>query len=142
MLGIIGLGKAVSLLQEEQEAFIPKVAAMRDYFENELLKLPGVSVNGLGPRVCNTTNLAFAGVDGETFLIALDQKGVLASLGSACSSGSIEPSRILLNMGIPMKKERSSLRFSFSRMNTTEEVKQALEIIREVHQRLFTKSSL
>lgn len=141
MLGIIGLGKAVSLLKEEQEAFIPKILGMRDYFENELLNLPGVSVNGLGLRVCNTTNLAFEGVDGETFLIALDQKGVLASLGSACSSGSIEPSRILLNMGIPMKRAGSSLRFSFSRMNTMDEVKKAVRIIQDVHQRLYIQNS-
>jgi cysteine desulfurase len=131
LLGIIGLGAAVSILQEEQEGFIPKIAAMRDFFENELLRLPGVSVNGLGPRVCNTTNLAFEGIDGETLLIALDQRGVLASLGSACSSGSIEPSRILLNMGVPMKKARSSLRFSFSRMNTMEEAQKAVKLIKE-----------
>lgn len=134
-LGIIGLAKAISLL-EEQQIFIPKIKAMREFFEQELLKLPGVSLNGTGNRICNTSNLAFEGVDGETFLINLDQKGVLASLGSACASGSIEPSRILLNMGVPMKKARSSLRFSFSRMNTMEEVKKAVSIIQEVHQRL------
>lgn len=128
-LGIIGLAKAISLLEQQD---IPKIKAMRDFFEEEILKLPGVSVNGTGDRICNTTNLAFEGSDGETFMIALDQKGVLASLGSACSSGSIEPSRILLNMGIPMKKARSSLRFSFSRMNTMEEIKKAVSIIKHL----------
>lgn len=132
-LGIIGLAKAISLLDEQD---IPKIRAMRDAFEKEMLKLPGVSVNGTGERICNTTNLAFEGIDGETFLIALDQKGVLASLGSACSSGSIEPSRILLNMGVPMKKARSSVRFSFSRLNTMEEVMRAVAIILEVHRRM------
>lgn len=132
MLGILGLSKAISLLQEEQAVYIPQIAALRDHFENEVLKLPGVSVNGSGPRVCNTTNLAFEGMDGETFLIALDQKGVFASLGSACSSGSIEPSRILLSMGIPLSKARASLRFSFSRLNSMEEVNRAIEIIKEI----------
>lgn len=132
LLGIIGLAKAITLLQEGQDQFISHMRKMRDYFEQEMLKLPGVSVNGTGERVCNTTNLAFEGVDGESFLIALDQKGVMASLGSACSSGSIEPSRILLNMGVPMKKARASLRFSFSRLNTMEETKRAVSIIKSI----------
>jgi cysteine desulfurase len=129
MLGIVGLAKAISLLRSEQPARIAHMRRLRDHFEQALLKLPGVRVNGTSLRVSNTSNLAFEGIDGETLLIALDQAGVAASLGSACSSGAIETSRVLLQMGIPLARARSSLRFSFSSLNTMEEVEAAIAII-------------
>lgn len=103
---------------------------LRDYFETSLIqKIADVQVNGGGDRICNTSNLYFDGVDGETLLLMLDRNGVCASMGSACSSGAIEPSRILLNMGLSRKVAKSSIRFSFCRNNTMEEAKNAAEIV-------------
>lgn len=132
LLGIAALAKAVERLQEEQSHSIKKMEVLRDHFERELLKLPHVVVNGTGPRVCNTTNLAFLNKDGETLLIALDQHHIACSLGSACSSGAIEPSRVLLSMGLPTSRAACSLRFSLSRFTTEEEIESAIRIIRDL----------
>ena len=106
---------------------------LRDLLEGELLlQLPDALVNGAGPRVCNTTNLAFPGIDGESLLINLDTEGISASHGSACSSGGLEPSRILLKMGIPLSQASSSIRFSVGRGTTEEEIRKAVAIIVKV----------
>jgi cysteine desulfurase len=132
MLGIIALSKAIQILAEKGTPAIEHMQAMRDRLENAFLELPGVKVNGSGPRICNTTNLSFGGKDGEALLIALDQAGIYVSLGSACSSGALEPSRVLLKMGIPLSEARSSLRFSLSRFNTMEEIGKAIAIIKSL----------
>lgn len=126
--GIIGLAKAVELLKE-----VDKMAAsmreIRDYFEKELeAKASPILINGDGPRVANVSNVSFPEVDGETLLIQLDLHGVHVSHGSACSSGSLEPSRILLNMGLTKARARSSVRFSLSRYTTKEEIDKAVAI--------------
>lgn len=133
MLGIIALSKAIQILAKEEDAFITHMQKMRDRLESALLELPGVKVNGSGPRICNTTNLSFGKCDGESLLIALDQAGIAVSLGSACSSGAIEPSRVLLNMGIPLEEARASIRFSLSRLNTMEEIERAILIIKKIY---------
>lgn len=133
MLGIISLSKAIQILKEEGESSIQHMTKMRDRLEEALLKLPHVKVNGTAPRICNTTNLSFGDEDGETLLIALDQAGVAVSLGSACSSGAIEPSRILLKMGIPLSEARASIRFSFSRLNTMAEIEHAITLIEQIY---------
>lgn len=118
MLGIAAFSKAIELLNEND---FEKIKALRDHFEKGLP--PGVIVNGKNyPRISNVSNLLFPNHDGETLLMKLDQAGVSASLGSACSSGALEPSRALLSLGLSYKEAKSSLRFSFSRMNTLEEV--------------------
>lgn len=132
MLGIIGLSKAIQILEEEGANAILHMRKLRERFEHVLLEIPGIEVNGIGERVSNTVNLSFGAIDGENLLIALDQQHIAASLGSACSSGAIEPSRVLLKMGIPLKRARTSLRFSFSRFNTIEEVERAIEIIKSL----------
>jgi cysteine desulfurase len=86
--------------------------------------------------VVNTSNLAFSGIDGESLLMLLDSSGVAASHGSACSSGALEPSRVLLNMGLPMELARASLRFSFSRMNTVDEIDRAVLIVVKIVRQL------
>lgn len=130
VLGIVALGKAVELLSLELPRASQQMKALRDLFEQEILRqLPNVHVNGSGPRTVNVSNLAFAGCDGEALLIALDAAGVSASHGSACSSGALEPSRILLNMGIPLELVKGSIRFSLSRFTTEEEILRAVEII-------------
>jgi cysteine desulfurase len=128
--GIVALAEAVALLEKGQEGMINRMYRLRDRFEGELLRrLPNVVVNGVGPRICNTSNLAFLGVDGETLLINLDMEGISASHGSACASGGLEPSRILLEMGIPLAQVRSSLRFSLGSTTTEEEIERAIAII-------------
>lgn len=128
--GILGLKAALEILQVEQEKITEKLRDLRNHFEYILKKeLSDLAVNGEGPRISNTSNLAFLGVDGETLLIQLDRMGIAASHGSACSSGALEPSRILTKMGVGYKTARSSLRFSLSRMNTKEEIDQAAETI-------------
>lgn len=128
--GIIALAEAVTLLEKNQKEWIHHMGRMRDLFETELLhRLSNVIVNGQGPRICNTSNLAFLGVDGETLLINLDMEGVSASHGSACASGALEPSRILLEMGIPLSQAKASLRFSVGRTTTEAEINQAVNII-------------
>lgn len=132
LLGIIGLSKAVSLISESDLA---KISLLRDCFENQLRSLfPEIEINGSGNRVCNTSNLFFPGVDGETFLIQLDMLGISASLGSACSAGARKPSHVLYAMGFNPKRVKSSLRFSFSRMNSLEEVEQAVSLIAKAYQ--------
>lgn len=129
LLGIVALGKALEILYLEQNASILRMEELTRHLEKALLQIPSAEINGTGERVCNTLNVSFAKRDGETLLIALDQAGVCCSLGSACSSGAIEPSRVLLKMGIPMDRAQASLRFSLSRMTTKEEIDEAIAII-------------
>lgn len=136
LLGIIALSKAVQILATEGDSAIRHMQKMRDRLESALLELPGVKVNGSGPRICNTTNLSFGNWEGESLLIALDQAGIAVSLGSACSSGGIEPSRVLLSMGVPLEEARASIRFSLSRLNTMEEIEQAIFLIKKIYLRI------
>lgn len=131
--GIMGLTTAITLLEQEQEAGLLHMGKMRDKLEQGLqARLKDVVVNGLGPRIANTSNLSFLGVDGETLLIKLDRAGISVSHGSACSAGALEPSRVLANMGLSADQARSAIRFSISRFTTEEEIAQAIETIVEV----------
>ncbi|MCB1112102.1 MAG: cysteine desulfurase [Chlamydiales bacterium] len=134
LLGIIGIGKAVELIDEASHE---AVANLRDYFENALIdQLGDVKINGDGPRICNTSNLAFEGASGESLLAMLDMDGVAASHGSACQSGALKPSRVLLNMGYSKERAANSLRFSLSRYTTQKEVDLAVDIIVKAVRRL------
>lgn len=131
--GIVGLAKAIEILQEELPAATERMALLRDRLEAGLLsKANPVVVNGIGPRICNTCNLSFPGDLGEDLLIALDMAGIAVSHGAACASGALEPSRILLNMGVPLQIAKSAIRFSLSRNTTMEEIDQAIVIISEI----------
>lgn len=135
--GIVGLAEAVRLLKEEIPQAEPRMRALRDYFESELIKrIPNVSINGSGPRVCNTSSICFEGIEGETLLTALDLAGIAVSHGSACSSGALEPSRVLLNMGLTHAQAGSSLRFSLSRQTTRDEIERCLTILVDLVSRL------
>lgn len=140
--GIVGLAKAIELLREAGSTAIERMRQLRDYFEAGIEReLGSIEVNGSGPRICNTSNLAFEGVDGESLLIALDQAGVSASHGSACASGALEPSRILFKMGFSLERINSSLRFSVSRATTQDEVEKAVHIVSREAKRLRIISS-
>ena len=121
---------ALDLILDEMPHAAPRLSHLRDLFEQTLFaSCPGVHINGDGPRIGNCSSLAFDGVDAEGLLIQLDLAGVAASHGSACSSGSTEASRILLQMGYSFKRARSSLRFSFGTPTTEEEVLRAAELV-------------
>ncbi len=128
--GILGLSKAIELLKTELPAATHRMAMLRDRFETALKNqnVPFI-VNGTGPRICNTSNLAFPEELGEDLLIALDRAGVATSHGSACSSGAMEPSRILTQMGVPFEIAKTALRFSLSRDTTLEEIDQTVAIL-------------
>lgn len=137
LIGIIGMQAAIRILNQKLEHSSKEMQRLRDKFEISLqTQLPNVSVNGLGIRVVNTTNLCFKGIEGELLLAHLDREGVAVSLGSACASGALEPSRVLLNMGLPVEDAVSSIRFSLSRMTTEDEIDRAIEIIVRVVNRL------
>ncbi|MBS0616387.1 MAG: cysteine desulfurase [Verrucomicrobia bacterium] len=130
LAGILGLAKAIELLPQELPAATPRMEKLRNRLTDGLMdKIGNIVVHGQGPRICNTVHIGFPGVDGETLLIELDRNGIAASHGSACSSGGLEPSAVLLNMAIPMSLARTSIRFSLSRWTTTEEIEEAIDII-------------
>jgi cysteine desulfurase len=129
--GILGITKALSLIDET--AF-SKMETLRNYFETLLLtEIPTAEINGQNPRLPNTSNIYFKGSCAETLLIKLDQNGLIASLGSACSSGTLEPSHVLLGMGYSKERALSSLRFSLSRFTTKEEIEKSVRLIKSFH---------
>ena len=140
LAGILGLTEAIQILQEKQREITNHLQDLRDHLEISLLReIPDLIINGTGPRVSNTSNLAFQGIDGETLLMHLDMAGIAVSHGSACSSGALEPSRVLLQMGLDRSLARSSMRFSVSRMNTREEIEACIERIVEVVRKIRSK---
>ena len=136
--GIVGLGKAaesagVGVDRGDDE----KIAAARDHLERELLKIEATGLNGEGaPRVPNTTNIYFDGIEGEALVIALDLKGLAVSTGAACSSGAIEPSHVLTAMGLRTDRAKASIRFSLGKQNTAEDIEFALATVPETVSRL------
>lgn len=128
---IIALGKACELAMQHMNDENTRVKAMRDRLEREILAVvPNVRVNGgRTDRLPNTLSVAFEFVEGEAILLLLNEKGICASSGSACTSGSLEPSHVLRAMGVPFTCAHGSIRFSLSRFNTDEEID---AIIREV----------
>ena len=127
--GIVGLGKACELAAKNIEEENNKVKYLRDKLENAILKkCPGATVNGdRKNRLPNTANISFEYIEGEAILLMLDKFGICASSGSACTSGSLEPSHVLRAMGIPFTSAHGSIRFSLSRYNTEKEVDYTIE---------------
>jgi cysteine desulfurase len=127
--GIVGFGVAASLASQGTAAEAERVGALRDRLEERLLKLPGTRRNGADPRLANTANVSFEGVDAEALLIALDLEGVAASTGAACAAGGVEPSHVLKAMGFQPERVQSSLRLSLGRTTTEPEVDRAADVI-------------
>lgn len=121
---IVGLGKAAELARERLPEFATRVRGLRDYLEAELLRrVPGIIRNGDAERrVPHIANFSFEHVEGEGLLISLDLKGIAVSTGSACASGSIEPSHVLMAIGLPSDTGRGSLRFSLGYDTTREDI--------------------
>jgi cysteine desulfurase len=121
---MVGLGKACELAAEAIGEENTRVKALRDQLETELLKrIPNAEVNGsAAERLPNTTSIAFEYVEGEAILLMMDQYGICASSGSACTSGSLEPSHVLRAMGVPFTSAHGTIRFSLSIYNTQEDI--------------------
>jgi cysteine desulfurase len=137
--GIVGLGKAAELAKEAFDGGEDqKMAAMRDRLQQGILaQVDEAGVNGDGaPRVPNTTNIRFDGIEGEALEIALDLKGLAVSTGAACSSGAIEPSHVLIAMGLRPEQARSSIRFSLGKQTTEADIDFALALVPETVARL------
>ena len=133
---IVGFGKA-ALLAKEHLKDMAKVAALRDTLEAGLLKIADTKVNGdRQNRLPNTTNISFGYIEGESILMMLDEYGICASSGSACTSGSLEPSHVLRAMQVPFQFAHGSIRFSLGRYNTQEEVQKVLEVMPAIVARL------
>jgi len=127
--GVIGLGRACELAGQMMHTENTVVRALRDKLENGLMeKVPNTILNGhKEDRLPNTTNVSFEYIEGEAILLHLDQFGICASSGSACTSGSLEPSHVLRAMGVPFTAAHGSIRFSLSIYNTEDEVDYILE---------------
>jgi cysteine desulfurase len=136
--GIIGLGKACELAMQNFDQENKRVKYLRDKLEKAILqKCPDCMVNGDPEnRLPNTTNISFEFIEGESILLMLDKFGICASSGSACTSGSLEPSHVLRAMGVPFTAAHGSIRFSLSRYNTEAEVDYAIEKIPPIITRL------
>ena len=135
---IIGLGKACELAGEHLIEENTKVRALRDKLEKGLLeRVPRTWLNGHPTlRLPNTTNLSFEYIEGEAILLLMSKEGIAASSGSACTSGSLEPSHVLRAMGVPFTGAHGSIRFSLSRFNTEEDVNDILEKVPFITARL------
>jgi len=142
--GIVGFGKAAELARKRLSEDALRVGALRDRLEQSLLGLiTAARVNGdVAQRVPNTSNLIISGAGGEALLIALDLQGIACSTGAACSSGAVEPSHVLLAIGLSQDDARSSLRFSLGRTTTSEEIDYALSVIPGVVERLRALSPI
>jgi cysteine desulfurase len=136
--GIVGLGRAAELAMHSlADGTIDRLAALRDRLEAGVLRIAGTRVNGgwngdeRVPRTANTTNIGFDNLEGEALVIALDLKGVAVSGGSACHSGSTEPSHVLMAMGLDKTAARASLRFSLMKTATDADVDHVLRVLPE-----------
>lgn len=135
---IVAMGMAAQLAQENIEKEQNDVAKLRDMLEQELIaRIPDSKVNGdKAHRLPNTTNISFKNVEGEAILLLLDAHGICASSGSACTSGSLEPSHVLRAMGVPFEYAHGSVRFSLSRYTTKEEIEKVIEVMPAIITRL------
>ena len=127
---IVGLGVAARLAAAKLSREAARLRSLRDRLESSLLdRIPDTAVNGSGERVPNTTNISFHGVEAEALLIALDLEGIAVSTGSACSSGTLEPSHVLRAMGLTPRRAQSSIRFSLGLGNTDAEVDRLVGVL-------------
>lgn len=135
---IIGLGKSTELAAAHLSDNNNQVEQLRDKLENEILKrVPNTIINGdRNHRLPNTTSIAFEYVEGESILLMMDEFGICASSGSACTSGSLEPSHVLRAMGVPFTAAHGSVRFSLSKYNTEEEIDFIIEKLPPIIERL------
>jgi cysteine desulfurase len=132
--GIVGLGKAIELANRNLVSYNKKLLDFREYYFSEMeRKIPNILINGdRSSRLPGNANICFKGVDGAKLLYELDKREICASSGSACSAGLLNPSHVLLAIGVPSQIARSSLRITFGKENTFEDVKFLVNSIEEI----------
>ena len=142
--GIVGFGKAVEIAMETMEERTSKEGRLRDYLMEQVMeKVPFTRINGSRTeRLSNNVNFAFQFIEGESLLIKLDMAGICGSSGSACTSGSLDPSHVLLAIGLPHEIAHGSLRLTLSEENTMEEMDYVAEQIRQIVEYLRGMSPL
>ncbi|SDE68541.1 cysteine desulfurase NifS [Sporomusa acidovorans] len=142
--GIVGLGKAIELAQEEMDAENKRLTYLRDKLINGLSRIPYTKVNGPvgNKRMPGNVNVCFRFIEGESLLLLLDSKGISASSGSACTSGSLDPSHVLLAIGLPHEIAHGSLRLTLGSSTTEQDIDYTLRVLPEIVQRLRDMSPL
>ena len=142
--GIVGMGAAAAQAKKKLTAEGARLAALRDRLENGILAaVPNTDVNGARDmRVPNTTNISFARVEAESLLIALDLEGIAVSTGSACSSGTLEPSHVLRAMNLPSHRAQNSIRFSLGASNTDEQIDRVIAVLPGIVKKLRSLSAV
>lgn len=142
--GIVGMGEAARLAKEQMEARIQKETALRDYLVARVQEeIPYTRLNGdRQQRLPNNAHFCFRFIEGESMLILLDQAGICGSSGSACTSGSLDPSHVLLAIGLPHEIAHGSLRLSLSEQNTKEEIDYTVDELKKIIERLRGMSPL
>ncbi len=131
--GIVALAAALKESVDNMEANTAKIIPMRDKLFAELSKIPHSKINGsLEHHVPGTVNMCFEGIEGESLLLMLDMNGICASSGSACTSGSLDPSHVLLSLGLPHEVAHGSLRLSIGEYNTMEQIDHIIEVVPKV----------
>ena len=142
--GIVGLGKAIELATENLQEHVDKMTALRDKLIEGLLKIPYSKLNGPtgDKRLPGNVNIGFEFIEGESILLSLDFEGVCASSGSACTSGSLDPSHVLLSIGLPHEKAHGSLRLTLGDGSTEEDVNYVIEVLPPIIKRLRDMSPL
>lgn len=138
------MGKAIELVYENFDEYNKKLKELRDYYISEIeTKIPYVRLNGhREKRLPGNANISFRYIEGESLLLNLDMKGICASSGSACTSGSLDPSHVLLAIGLPHEIAHGSLRITFGEENTKEEVDFLVKSLVEIVERLRNMSPL
>lgn len=138
IVGIVGFGKACEILKDNIENEQEKIGTLRDSLEKEILsQIKGSTINGNNKkRVKNTTNISFNQTEGESVVINLDLEGIAVSTGSACSEGNVDPSHVLLAMGLTKEEALSSIRFSLGRFSKESEVENVIKILPNVIERI------
>ena len=142
--GIVGLGKAIELAYQDLDKHNEKIKELRDYYVEEVTKrIPYIKINGdTKKRLPGNSNISFRFIEGEGLILNLDLKGICASSGSACTSGSLDPSHVLLAIGLPHEIAHGSLRISIGKYNTKEEIDYVIECLVEIVGRLREMSPL
>jgi cysteine desulfurase len=142
--GIVAMGKAAEIAMHDMEKETEHLSVLKARLEKGMAeRVPHIKVNGHPERrLPNTSNISFEFVEGESLLLNLDMKGIAASSGSACTSGSLEPSHVLVSMGLSHELSHGSVRFSLGKSNTVEEIDYLLEIMPPIVERMRSMSPL
>ena len=138
MIGIIGFAKAAQLANEQREDYVKRLTPLRDALIEGIKKsIPKIRVNGhTTERLANNVNISFMDIEGEALLLYLDAKGIYASTGSACTSATLDPSHVILALGLPYEVAHGSMRFTLGRTTTQEDVDYVIETLPPLVERL------